>query len=208
MGRVLVGLLGLLPVPGCSINTPEPFPLRGEAPTTVLVAPIAGPVGVDAARALWVTADAALRGRGYYAIPVEVGQSMLASFGLAEFRTRPAVEWARVARAIGADAFLTIRVEVWDARFAPNLVWLSYDVGYRLWSSKDGTLLWEVRAKDGFSWDPTTRAFDHDRSFDEFLGVEPGRSESPYQDNLDAAWSMQQWVFESLPPAAQKRKGS
>jgi len=204
--RAVALVLGVVAIPACSLSQTRQFPLHGLPPTTVLVAPIAGSVDADTARALWVTADAGLRGRGYYSIPAEIGRSMLATHDLAEFRTRPAEEWAKVARAIGADAFLTVRVERWDARFDPNLVWLRYDVGYRLWSSVDGSMLWEVRAKDGFSWDPSTRTYDVDREFDAFFGKQPGPSQSPYRDSLDAAWSLQHWVFESLPAAPEPRE--
>lgn len=203
--RRLTGLLGCclaVALGGCSFGAPEPIPLQGPTPRTILVLPVkpSDPPG-DVGAALLATIGPALFGRGYYPIPIELGFSELESLGLGGDRQFPVEQYAAAAREIGADAFLSIRVEEWYAMYAPNLVHLSHDIGYRLWDSATGAMLWELRSRDSWDWnDDDEPYFDSGSELDSYLGpVQRGEPSSPYRDDVDAARAIQRRALSYLP---------
>ena len=180
----------------------EPIALPGPPPAVVLLLPVSGPVEPPLARSVLAAADPALRERGYYVIPADVGLAMLAERGLAEHQPRPAEELAAAARELGADAFLTIRVERWQAVYAPTLHSLDYDVGWQLWSAADGSQLWELRLRATWSWQDEEAVFiDHDQALEEYIDPAPRReSPSPYANDVEAALALHRRAFAHLPP--------
>ena len=197
----LAGCLGgVACVAACSVG-PEPIPIEGPAPRTILVLPLRSSVSDPVVEhALAATIGPALRGRGYYPIPVEAGWSMLAARGLPPEQRFDVDAYAEAAQAIGADALLSIRIEQWDAMWAPALRYLKHDVGYRLWDTATGAVIWELRSRDTWDWNPDQPVV-FDSSLDAYLGAVPRQGASPYRDVTDVARVIQQGALAHLPLA-------
>lgn len=196
-----LGTAALAWLGACSLGGIEPLPLRGPTPTVVMLMPVSGTAEPQLARQLLVAADPALRARGYYVIPADVGMMLLAERGLADAPPTPAAALAAAVRSFGADAFLCVRVEQWHAVYAPTLRHLDYDVGYELWSADDASLLWQLRQRNRWSWEgEVVRFTDHEDALDAYLGLSRRQEPfSPYRDDLDAARALHRQAFLYLP---------
>ena len=190
--------LGLAACAACSVGT-QPIPFDGPAPRTILVLPLRATVSDPAvADALAATIGPALRGRGYYPIPVEAGWSMLAERGLPPDQRFSVDAYAEAGRAVGADALLSIRVERWDAMWAPALRYLEHDLGYRLWDTRTGEVIWELRSQDTWDWNPD-ESVTFDSSLDAYLGAVPEQGQSPYRHVTDVARAIHGGALAHLP---------
>lgn len=193
-------------VAGCSFGAPEPIPLQGPTPRTILVLPVKPhePPG-DVGPALLATIGPELRGRGYYPIPIALGLSQLEALGLQPDQHYPAERYAAAAREIGADAFLSIRVEEWYPMYAPNLVHLTHDIGYQLWDAASGSLLWELRSRNRWDWNDDEPFYDPSSGLDSYLGpIQRAEPSSPYRDDVDAARAIQRRALAYLPPGSER----
>lgn len=202
-GHLWIPAVVLAGLTGCSLSAPAVIPLaEGASPRSILILPISGRSESDeVSRSLLATIGPALQHRGYYPIPVEIGFAMLLERGVEMDDALAADQWAELARDIGADAFLTLRVEQFDASYAPSsLVHLRYDIGYRLWSAETGALLWEMRNRDEWTWDPGTPTIDPQSSRAGYLNPIPTEPQpSPYHDNVDAARMIHARSLQALP---------
>ncbi|MEM7200090.1 MAG: GNA1162 family protein [Planctomycetota bacterium] len=212
----IIGSASMLLLGGTSCSlTGTVIPLAGETPAVVLVLP---PFQTESElqRAFLGAAESALRQRGFYPIPVEVGVDLLTAAGVTDAGLKtpalPAERLAAVARELGADAVLTIRIEEWRAQWVPQLVSLDYDVGYRLWSARTGELQWELRDRDRWRWDAErVRFIDHETAFAEFLvpPTDPGPrapAESAYADPRSVADALMRRGLALLPPGPLARR--
>lgn len=183
----------------CSLSSVEPIPLNGVVPHTVLVlSPVSVAGTGQAARSLLATLTPALRERGYYPIPIEVGLAMLERRGVTAEAGMSVDESIAAARLIGADAVMSLRIEKWDDMHAQGLVYLAHDIGYRLWDVDTGGLLWEMRSRDVWDWAPASATFDS--SLDAYLGqTEMEGEDSPYRTNRDAAVAIHRRALDRLP---------
>jgi hypothetical protein len=192
----------LLSLAGCAASG-APTALLGPAPGVVLVLPVddAGGSG-ELSAALLATIGRPLRERGYYVVPIEVGQAMLVQAGHAVDGAVPDDALPDIGRAVGAEACLQIRVERWEAVWVPTLQSLDYAIGYRLRSTHNGATLWEHRAEGAWSWSGGPAFIDADRAYDAFLTGPPDGGEpfSPFEDAVDVARVLQRGVIARLPP--------
>jgi len=199
--RLRLLTVGSLALTGCLLAPPEPIPLNGPMPRTVMVLPVrpAEPPG-NVAGALLATIGDALRRRGYEVIPVDRGLARLGELGLSRDRSYPVEDYAAAARALGADAFLSVRVERWSARYAPTLVYLGHDLGYRLWDADSGALLWEMRSHGDWTWDGDEVYYDPSSGLDAYLTpTVKARAFSPYKDDAEAARMIHRFAMLRLP---------
>lgn len=195
---VLVTSFGL---GGCLLGESDPIPLRGPMPGTILVLPVR-PIDLpgDVGPALLSTISHALARRGYEVIPVARGLQLLEERGLDPDKAHAVEEYAAAAREIGADAFISMRVERWDAKYAPTLVHLEHDIGYRLWDAETGGLLWELRSHGGWNWDGAGVFSDPSSDLDAYLNPSSQpRASSPYRDDADAAVLVHRFAMRRLP---------
>jgi hypothetical protein len=191
-------------VAACSVGGPDVIPFEGAAPRTILVLPPRSTVAdATVGTAFAATAGTALRGRGYYPIPIEAGWSMLEARGLSPQRRHDIDALAAAGRALGADALLSIRIEKWDARWAPALIHLEYDIGHRLWDTATGDVIWELRSQDRWDWNPN-QMVTFDSSLDSYLGAVPDQGQSPYRHVTDVARVLQEGALARLPLAGSK----
>ena len=175
------------------------IPFDGPAPRTVLVLPVRSTIGdPEVERALEATLGGELRRRGYYPVPLEAGWALLEERGLPrDGRFDPAAVGPQL-EGLGIDAFVTIRVEQWNAMWAPTLHHLEHDLGYRVWDARSGALLWELRSRDRWDWE-AEEAVHFDSSLDAYLGNAPRREFSPYRDVLDVARAIHRRALSHLP---------
>jgi len=189
-----------LTLAACSLTAPAVIPLAAAAPHTILVLPaVVGPEAAASSRVLLATIGPVLRQRGYRVLSVEDGLAELAKRGVTPDARASIEQCAAVARALGADAVLSLRVEQWDAVFARALVHLGHDIGYRLWDVDSGDLLWELRSHDiqGWSGQP---AVVFDSSLESYLGASEVRQRQfPFRSEREAALAIHRRALGRLP---------
>lgn len=195
----LSGFAAGLAFMACSIGAPSPIPFDGPAPQRIAVLPVrSAVVPPDDARVLGATVGAALRDRGYVVIPEQVVAAELERRG----GSSDPAGWQRlraVARDLGADGLLSVRVEVWDTAWRPRLERLAYDLGYRVWDVATGEVVWELRSQDAWSWEPEVVVFES--SLESFVGESPPRGRSPFGDVTELARALHRRALDRLPAA-------
>ncbi len=191
--RVLAPLLLL---GGCQLGGPEPVPLAGPPPDSVLVAPLPPRArGPDLTEGL----SAALRARGYRVVPPDVAAETLRQRGLLQHGEPDANELMAVHRELDVDAVLFVTPQ--ELRLEGNrpLDSADWDLDYRLVSTVSGDTLWEQEVRGSYRRPPPAPI---DPTVDP--GAEPTvqpftRPAQEFRDASDLVRSLHRAAFARLP---------
>ncbi len=181
---------------------PEPrmTPPLGGASDLVVVLPPAGRVGSLLAADVGLAAELELRRRGVSVVPFEVSLALLAQAGIDAETARPAGDVAAAVRALGAHAFLAMRVRRWQLSSARANASLDCDVDYQWRRAADGTMSWRDATTGPWALGFQPRFFDSEVAHREFLRgtIQPpaGRDNT---NALEIARAVHRDVFQRLP---------
>ena len=193
--------LVMLPFTGCLFSAAvETSPIRGEVPGTIAIWPfVSGGVPPDAD--LWFSGMSYHVGRrGYRVIAPGVAREVLIGSDIA-----PALsdDWGAVGRALHADAVLLVEVSSFEARPAGALRHASWDLTWRLVSTRGQGEQWSHRAHG--RWRQADRdPMDATRRFDAMASPPPlvpiGGPRIPgFRDARDLLAHLHGAAMESLP---------
>lgn len=172
----------------------EPLPLRGEVPRTIAVWPFPLSAADADSDLVFTGLVQALGARGYRVVSPAVGVQLLAEANL-----DPSAAPAAVGPVLGADALLQIVVRDLQATGRP-LQQATWDVEWRLRSSRDGGLLWSFAHRG--TWQPSAADFgDPHRPPDAEPEIVPigGRGERRFHDAAELVASLHRMAMAKLP---------
>lgn len=153
VGQGLAALLALSSL-GCTIGRVQETPIRGTAPSAVLVLPPVSMRNSPAALELRFFAtgsDAAFAGRGYRCMPLGAGYDLARRCGVLDTEQPEPDALRRLREQVGVDAALRIEVTDWRVVDDPRFSAASWDVTWRLVSTENGSELWSHRLQGNWS---------------------------------------------------------
>jgi hypothetical protein len=189
-------LAPLLLLWGCQIGGPDPVPLAGPTPNSVLVAPLPPrATGPDLSEGL----SSALRARGYRVVPPDLAAETLRQRGLLQHGEPDANELMAVHRELGADAVLFVTPQELRIDGDRPLDSADWDLDYRLVSTVSGDTLWEQEVRGSYRRPPPAPI---DPTVDPFAEptVKPfTHPAQEYRDAGDLIRSLHRAAFARLP---------
>lgn len=169
----ILSLSALLLLASCLLSPVDTTPLKGAAPSSVMVLWPTNSSGrpiVDLV-SLASGADEAVRARNYRVLPLRVGFDLASSHELVADQEPDRAALHRMFVETGTDAVLLIDVESWNVEGEPPQR-ATWGITWRLLSTRGGGELWSYRDEGEWIRGPAPR-LDPTRGFDEEPAVMP-----------------------------------
>jgi len=183
-------------------TTAAPRPLLGPAPRSIVIAPPhAGSGALPPPAAVAFGADRALRGRGYHVLGLAVGFDLLRANDLVRVAWEEQQGLGRIGTELDVDAVLVIDVRRWEVDGSDRFDGASYDLGWRLLSTRGAGLLWENQLQGDYRR-PVSEPLDPTRRPDAQPAVMPfgGQRVPTFREPADLAAALHTAALSDLPP--------
>ena len=193
-GTVLALATGLA-APACRFAAPEPTPLRGDPPASIVVWPWVGDAHDASRELLLADLGPALGRRGYRVTPFHV-----ASATFDELAARDAVPTPELlGRTLASDACLQLVVRDFVATGTRPLQDARWDLEWRLLSLRGQGVSWSWTSRG--SWQPREVMADPHRALDAEPGIVPigGEGRAAFRDARELVAALHTLAASHLP---------